>query len=171
MAQAQTYHAIFDFPLYMLAKLKVKNFCSHKQFEHESSLRILPCLNAIFSGLSTPKIGIKMRTSIDQSCINTIRILAADMVQKANSGHPGAPMGCAPLAHALFSRHFRACGKHPSWLNRDRFVLSNGQACALQYIFLHLLDYSMTMNDLKDFRQLGSKTAVIQRTFSLMASK
>ena len=143
----------------MLAKLKVKNFIRHKQFEHEDLQKILPCLNGIFFRLSTPKIGIKMRTSIDQTCINTIRILAADMVQKANSGHPGAPMGCSPLAHVLFSRHFRACGKHPSWLNRDRFVLSNGHACALQYIFLHFLGYSMTMDDLKDFRQLDSKTA------------
>ncbi|KAJ3351523.1 Transketolase [Allomyces javanicus] len=94
----------------------------------------------------------------DALAINTIRCLAADMVQKANSGHPGAPMGCAPMAHTLFSRFIRCNPRNPKWINRDRFVLSNGHGCALQYVMLHLLGYDLSMDDLKAFRQLGSKT-------------
>ncbi|ORZ38088.1 Transketolase, thiamine diphosphate binding domain-domain-containing protein, partial [Catenaria anguillulae PL171] len=97
-------------------------------------------------------------SSKDSLAINTIRTLAADVVQKANSGHPGAPMGCAPMAHALFSRFFTTSPSNPKWANRDRFVLSNGHACALQYIMLHLLGYPLSMDDLKAFRQLDSLT-------------
>ncbi|KAJ2898023.1 Transketolase [Coemansia aciculifera] len=97
-------------------------------------------------------------SSIDTLSINTIRVLAADMVQAANSGHPGAPMGCAPMAHVLFTRFLRANPKSSSWINRDRFVLSNGHGCALQYVLLHLMGYKLSMDDLKNFRQLGSKT-------------
>ncbi|KAI9189636.1 Transketolase [Blastocladiella emersonii ATCC 22665] len=97
-------------------------------------------------------------TAQDALAINTIRTLAADVVQKANSGHPGAPMGCAPMAHAVFSRFVTANPANPKWANRDRFVLSNGHACALHYILLHLLGYDVTMDDLKNFRQLDSKT-------------
>ncbi|KAJ1924678.1 Transketolase, partial [Coemansia sp. S17] len=97
-------------------------------------------------------------TGINQLSINTIRVLAADMVQAANSGHPGAPMGCAPMAHVLFTRFLKANPKNSKWLNRDRFVLSNGHGCALQYVLLHLMGYKVTMDDLKNFRQLGSKT-------------
>ncbi|KAF9643001.1 transketolase [Thelephora ganbajun] len=92
----------------------------------------------------------------DDLAVNTIRTLAADVVGKANSGHPGAPMGMAPAAHVLFTRFFNANPKNSKWFNRDRFVLSNG--CALQYILLHLLGYKLTMDDLKQFRQIGSKT-------------
>ncbi|KAJ2829898.1 Transketolase [Coemansia furcata] len=95
---------------------------------------------------------------INQLSINTIRVLAADMVQAANSGHPGAPMGCAPMAHVLFTRFLKANPKNSKWLNRDRFVLSNGHGCALQYVLLHLMGYQVTLDDLKNFRQLGSKT-------------
>lgn len=95
---------------------------------------------------------------VDVRAINTIRVLSAEMVQAANSGHPGAPMGCAPLAHVLFSRHLRCNPANPKWINRDRFVLSNGHACALQYSLLHLLGYDLTLEDLKRFRQLDSKT-------------
>ncbi|KAI8051433.1 Transketolase, thiamine diphosphate binding domain-containing protein [Syncephalis plumigaleata] len=94
----------------------------------------------------------------DRLAINTIRTLSADMVQAANSGHPGAPMGCAPMAHVLFSRHLRCNPKNSTWLNRDRFVLSNGHACALQYVLLHLLGYKLSLDDLKQFRQIGSHT-------------
>lgn len=94
---------------------------------------------------------------IDRKCINTIRVLAADMVQRANSGHPGAPMGLAPLAHVLFTRFLRANPNNPQWMGRDRFILSNGHACALQYIMLHLLGYDVSLEDLKQFRQLDSK--------------
>lgn len=69
-------------------------------------------------------------------CINTIRVLSADMVEKAKSGHPGAPMGCAPIAHVLFSEAMNFSPKNPTWSNRDRFVLSNGHACALQYSYV-----------------------------------
>ncbi|KZT28581.1 transketolase [Neolentinus lepideus HHB14362 ss-1] len=94
----------------------------------------------------------------DEICINSIRTLAADVVGKANSGHPGAPMGMAPVAHVLFSRFFNANPKSSKWYNRDRFVLSNGHACALQYILLHFLGYKLTIDDLKQFRQLDSLT-------------
>ncbi|KAF9172186.1 Transketolase [Mortierella sp. AD011] len=97
-------------------------------------------------------------TQDDTHAINTIRVLAADTVFKSNSGHPGAPMGCAPMAHLLFSRYMNYNPKNPKWANRDRFVLSNGHACALQYILLHLMGYNVTMDDLKSFRQLHSKT-------------
>ncbi|KAF8999215.1 Transketolase [Haplosporangium bisporale] len=98
-----------------------------------------------------------MFTQEDTHAINTIRVLAADTVFKSNSGHPGAPMGCAPMAHLLFSHFMNYNPKNPTWANRDRFVLSNGHACALQYILLHLMGYPTTMDDLKNFRQLGSK--------------
>ncbi|KAI0747895.1 transketolase [Daedaleopsis nitida] len=94
----------------------------------------------------------------DDISIATIRALAADVVGKANSGHPGAPMGMAPVAHVLFTRFFNANPKSSKWFNRDRFVLSNGHACALQYILLHLLGYKLSMDDLKQFRQLDSLT-------------
>ncbi|KAI1315533.1 Transketolase [Mortierella claussenii] len=97
-------------------------------------------------------------TQEDIHAINTIRVLAADTVFKSNSGHPGAPMGCAPMAHLIFSRFMNYNPKNSKWANRDRFVLSNGHACALQYILLHLMGYPTTMDDLKAFRQLHSKT-------------
>ncbi|KAJ2716982.1 Transketolase [Coemansia spiralis] len=97
-------------------------------------------------------------SNTDQLSINTIRVLAADMVQAANSGHPGAPMGCAPMAHVLFTRFLKANPANSGWFNRDRFVLSNGHGCALQYVLLHLLGYKLSMDDLKNFRQLDSKT-------------
>ncbi|KAF8448046.1 transketolase [Boletus edulis BED1] len=92
----------------------------------------------------------------DATCIATIRTLAADVVGKANSGHPGAPMGMAPVAHVLATRFFNANPNNSKWFNRDRFVLSNG--CALQYILLHLLGYKLSLDDLKAFRQIDSLT-------------
>jgi len=98
-------------------------------------------------------------TDLEKECINTIRAVSADMVQSANSGHPGAPMGCAPMAHVLWSEVMRYSPSDPDWINRDRFVLSNGHACALQYSMLHLAGYSTSsLDDLKAFRQLGSTT-------------
>lgn len=93
---------------------------------------------------------------IDSLCINTIRTLAADVVRGANSGHPGAPMGLAPMAHVLFKHFIRCNPKNSHWPNRDRFVLSNGHACALQYILLHFLGYKLSMDDLKQFRHVNS---------------
>jgi hypothetical protein len=95
--------------------------------------------------------------SLDMLCINTIRLLSADMVQAANSGHPGAPMGCAPMAHALWAHVMKHSPTNPSWINRDRFVLSNGHACALLYSLLHLAGFDLTIDDLKSFRKLDSK--------------
>lgn len=90
--------------------------------------------------------------------MNTIRTLSADTVQKANSGHPGAPMGCAPMAHVLFSRFAKVSASNPTWMNRDRFVLSNGHGCVLQYVLWHLLGFNISLEDLQSFRQMGSKT-------------
>jgi len=96
--------------------------------------------------------------NIDELSVNTIRILAAEMVQKANSGHPGMPMGMAPIAHILWSKHLRFNPTNHKWINRDRFLLSNGHGCALQYVLLHLSGFPLTLDDLKAFRQLDSKT-------------
>ena len=95
---------------------------------------------------------------IEQLSIDTVRVLAVDAVQKANSGHPGTPMGAAPMAHVLWTRHMRYNPQDPAWPNRDRFVLSCGHACMLQYSFLFLTGYNLTLDDIKQFRQLHSKT-------------
>ena len=96
--------------------------------------------------------------NIDELCINTIRTLAMDGVQKANSGHPGAPMGLAPAAYVLWTRIMRHNPENPAWFNRDRFVLSGGHASMLLYSMLHLTGYDLSLDDLKRFRQWGSKT-------------
>ena len=96
--------------------------------------------------------------ALELKCVNTIRALGADMPQAANSGHPGAPMGCAPMAHLLWAEVMNYSPSDARWYNRDRFVLSNGHACALQYAMLHLAGYGLSLDDLKQFRQLGSKT-------------
>ncbi|HEV8022178.1 MAG TPA: transketolase [Candidatus Lustribacter sp.] len=94
----------------------------------------------------------------DEKRINTIRFLAVDAVQKANSGHPGMPLGAAAAAYTLWSRHMQFDPADPKWFNRDRFVLSAGHASALLYALLHLFGYDLTIDDLKSFRQLGSRT-------------
>ncbi|MBV8332169.1 MAG: transketolase [Candidatus Eremiobacteraeota bacterium] len=94
----------------------------------------------------------------DEQRINAIRFLAVDAVQKANSGHPGMPMGAAAMAYALWTRHLRFNPKDPHWLNRDRFVLSAGHGSMLLYALLYLTGYGLSLDDLKSFRQLGSKT-------------
>jgi len=95
---------------------------------------------------------------IDQAAINTLRFLAVDAVEKANSGHPGMPMGAAPMAYALWDRHLKHNPAHPDWFNRDRFVLSAGHGSALLYALLHLYGYDLPLDELKNFRQLHSKT-------------
>src|SRR5215475_4581198 len=95
---------------------------------------------------------------LDQLCINTIRTLAMDGVQQANSGHPGTPMALAPIAFVLWDRYLRHNPVNPHWPNRDRFVLSNGHASMLLYSLLYLTGYGLTLDDLKHFRQLGSRT-------------
>jgi len=96
--------------------------------------------------------------TIDELCINTIRTLSIDAVEKANSGHPGLPMGAAPMAYVLWTRHMRYDPSHPDWSNRDRFVLSAGHGSALLYSLLYLTGYPLTLDDLKNFRQWGSRT-------------
>jgi len=98
-------------------------------------------------------------TEVDTDCINAIRFLAVDAVNKANSGHPGAPMGQAPIGYVLFAEEMKLNPKDPEWVDRDRFVLSSGHGCMLQYSLLHLAGYSsVSMDDIKQFRQWGSKT-------------
>jgi len=99
-----------------------------------------------------------MEESIDRLCINTIRTLAMDAVQRANSGHPGMPMGMAEIAVALWTRHYRHNPGNPAWANRDRFVISNGHGSMLHYALLHLSGYDLPMAELVNFRQMHSKT-------------
>ncbi|MFM7632237.1 MAG: transketolase, partial [Betaproteobacteria bacterium] len=100
-----------------------------------------------------------MTTSQDtRNMANAIRALAMDAVQKANSGHPGMPMGMAEIAVALWSNHLRHNPADPSWADRDRFVVSNGHGSMLHYALLHLAGYDLPMEELKNFRQLHSKT-------------
>lgn len=96
--------------------------------------------------------------SLDQLSINTVRLLSVDAVQKANSGHPGLPLGAAPMACVLWSRFLRFNPQDPHWPDRDRFVLSAGHGSALLYSLLHLYGYDLSLDDLKQFRQLHSKT-------------
>ena len=96
--------------------------------------------------------------ALEQSCIDTVRFLAVDAVQKANSGHPGMPMGAAAMAHTLFTRHLRFDPSDPAWPDRDRFVLSAGHGSMLLYSLLHLTGYDLSLDDLRAFRQWGSKT-------------
>ena len=95
---------------------------------------------------------------IEQSTIDTIRVLSAEAVQKANSGHPGLPMGAAPMAYTLWAKNMKHSPHNPDWTNRDRFILSAGHGSMLIYSLLHLFDYGLKMDDLKNFRQLGSLT-------------
>lgn len=101
---------------------------------------------------------MKLNKKLESLCINSIRFLCIDMVQKANSGHPGAPMSLAPAAFTLWKNHLRYNPQKPDWINRDRFVLSAGHSSALLYSMLHLTGYDLTIEDLKNFRQFGSKT-------------
>jgi transketolase len=100
----------------------------------------------------------RVAQSIDQLCVDTIRTLAIDAVQKAESGHPGLPLGAAPMAYVLWQRHLNHNPRDPKWPDRDRFVLSAGHGCMLLYCLLHLTGYDLTMDDLKAFRQWGSRT-------------
>jgi transketolase len=99
-----------------------------------------------------------MFNTIDDLSVTSIRTLSIDMIEKANSGHPGMPMGAAPMTYTLWTRFMNQNPKNPEWFNRDRFVLSAGHGSALLYSMLHLSGYKLTMDDLKQFRQWGSKT-------------
>jgi transketolase len=96
-------------------------------------------------------------TQLDQQCVNTLRFLSVDMVQKANSGHPGLPLGAAPMAYVLWTRWLRYNPRNSHWFNRDRFVLSAGHGSALLYSLLHLTGYDLALDDIRQFRQWGSK--------------
>ncbi len=96
--------------------------------------------------------------AVDQTAINTIRLLAVDATRQANSGHPGMPMGMAPAAHVLWSRHLKHSPSNPQWINRDRFILSAGHGSMLLYALLHLHGYGLSLDEIKNFRQWGSKT-------------
>ena len=98
-----------------------------------------------------------MSKELDNLCINAIRILSADAIEKSQSGHPGLPLGAAPMAFTLWSK-MKHNGKNPSWDNRDRFILSAGHGSMLEYSLLHLFEYGITMDDIKNFRQVGSLT-------------
>lgn len=99
------------------------------------------------------------QASLDQQCINTIRFLVNDAVQKANSGHPGMPMGVATMAYVLWTRHLKHYPGDPHWVDRDRFVLSAGHGSMLLYALLHLTGYDLSLSDIQSFRQWGSRTA------------
>jgi transketolase len=108
---------------------------------------------------SPPEPSVPPSPALVEKAVNTIRMLAADAVQQANSGHPGMPMGAADLAYVLWTRHLRFDPKEPRWVGRDRFVLSGGHGSMLLYALLHLAGFDCTLDDLKKFRQLGSRTA------------
>src|ERR1700742_2033430 len=120
---------------------------------------------ATVSGASSPppsggRVSVaESTTTLDELCVNTIRTLSMDGVQKANSGHPGTPMALAPLTYVLYTRVMRHAPTHPDWPDRDRFVLSAGHASMLLYSTLFLSGYGVSLDDLKNFRQLGSPTA------------
>ena len=99
-----------------------------------------------------------MAEQLDQLCVNTLRFLSVDMVQKANSGHPGLPLGAAPMAYVLWTRFLKHNPRNPHWADRDRFVLSAGHGSALLYSLLHLTGYDLSLDEIKQFRQWGSKT-------------
>src|SRR5512136_2920765 len=101
---------------------------------------------------------MKITDSLDELCVNTIRTLAMDGVQKANSGHPGAPMGLASVAYVLWTKFLKHNPGNPDWHDRDRFVLSAGHASMLLYSLLYLTGYGVTLDELKQFRQWGSRT-------------
>ena len=101
---------------------------------------------------------MKRLSQLDDQCIQTIRFLSMDGVQAAKSGHPGMPMGMAAAAYALWKRHLKFDPANPKWINRDRFVLSAGHGSMLLYSLLHLFGYDVSLGDLKNFRQWGSKT-------------
>ena len=99
-----------------------------------------------------------MNNAIDLLCAHTIRTLSMDAVQKANSGHPGMPMGMADVAMVLWTKFLKYNPKNPQWFDRDRFILSAGHGSMLLYSLLHLSGYDLSMDELKNFRQMGSKT-------------
>src|SRR5256885_247051 len=122
----------------------------------EQSVRETSTAIAVAEESNEPKIGAK--DSLEELCVNTIRFLAVDAVERAKSGHPGTPMGMADVAFVLWTRFLRVHASDPRWPDRDRFVLSAGHASMLLYSLLHLSGFDLPMEELKRFRQLGSRT-------------
>src|SRR5713226_8686661 len=114
--------------------------------------------DSAFRGAAEHPQGAAMSDQLDQLCINTVRFLSVDAVQKAKSGHPGMPLGAAPMTYVLWTRLLKHNPRNPDWSDRDRFVLSAGHGCMLLYALLHLTGYDLSLDDIKNFRQLGSKT-------------
>ena len=104
------------------------------------------------------RLAVSPSEELEQTRINTIRMLAVDAVQQSNSGHPGMPMDSAAMAYVLWARYLRFNPRNPAWPNRDRFVLSAGHGSMLLYALLHLTGYDVSMDDIRNFRQWGSKT-------------
>ncbi|KAL7258741.1 hypothetical protein ACSBR1_004776 [Camellia fascicularis] len=149
---------IFSLPTYSGLKSTPSTPSSHPTRSPTTSRRRLYSLRNVRSSAAVETLP-KTDTALVEKSINTIRFLAIDAVEKANSGHPGLPMGCAPMGHILYDELMRYNPKNPYWFNRDRFVLSAGHGCMLQYALLHLAGYdSIKEEDLKGFRQWGSKT-------------
>src|SRR5580693_727027 len=119
-----------------------------------------PIQQAGLEMISAHKEGVLFAGShdFDQLCINAARVLSIDMSEKAHSGHPGLPLGAAPMAYTLWDRFLRHNPANPRWVNRDRFILSAGHGCELLYSLLHLTGYNISLDDLENFRQWGSKT-------------
>ena len=101
---------------------------------------------------------IQLLNKLDKLCVNTLRFLAVDAVEKANSGHPGLPLGAAPMAYVLWDRFIHHNPQNPTWINRDRFILSAGHGSALLYALLHVYGYELPLDELKRFRQWESRT-------------
>src|SRR3990172_1846918 len=110
------------------------------------------------TGLPPQAARSPMEKNLDELCVNTLRFLSVDAVERAKSGHPGMPMGDAAMAYVLWTRYLRHNPKNPLWHGRDRFVLSAGHGSMLLYSLLHLTGYDMALEELKDFRQWGSST-------------
>lgn len=108
--------------------------------------------------VSTEQSTSHSRAELDNMCVNTIRFLSVDAVQKANSGHPGLPMDAAPMAYVLWMRFLKYDPANPKWFDRDRFVLSAGHGSMLLYSLLYLTGYDLPLEQIKQFRQLGSMT-------------
>ncbi|GMP61835.1 hypothetical protein CsSME_00024139 [Camellia sinensis var. sinensis] len=131
---------IFSLPTYSGLKSTPSTPSSHPTRSPTTSRRRLYSLHPVRSSAAVETLP-KTDTALLEKSINTIRFLAIDAVEKANSGHPGLPMGCAPMGHILYDELMRYNPKNPYWFNRDRFVLSAGHGCMLQYALLHLAGY------------------------------
>uniref|UniRef100_A0A2P2MSC4 Uncharacterized protein MANES_05G047000 n=1 Tax=Rhizophora mucronata TaxID=61149 RepID=A0A2P2MSC4_RHIMU len=155
-AQSSNHHHRLSLPTY--SGLKSSTAATATPLSSSSRWRRLPARRQIRAA-AVETLDAAAGTSLVEKSINTIRFLAIDAVEKANSGHPGLPMGCAPLGHILYDELMRYNPKNPYWFNRDRFVLSAGHGCMLQYALLHLAGYdSVKDEDLKQFRQWESRT-------------